>query len=46
MASLEVNIRTQSMQMTRSEAQKAAAIHYFKSEFDLARSTKRMGIFG
>lgn len=46
MGGLEVNIRMQRMQMTRAEAQKAAAIHYFKSEFDLARSTKRMGIFG
>ncbi|MBV6443658.1 MAG: hypothetical protein EPGJADBJ_05441 [Saprospiraceae bacterium] len=43
---LQTNIRSQSVEMARSEAQKAAAIHYFKSEFDLARSTKRMGIFG
>lgn len=46
MAMLEVSVRTQRVQMTRAEAQKVAAVHYFKSEFDLARSTKRMGIFG
>lgn len=43
---LQATVRTNSVEMARSEAQKSAAIHYFKSEFDLARSTKRMGIFG
>lgn len=45
-SNLELIIRNNTMQMTRAEAQKAAAIHYFKSEFDLARSAKRLGIFG
>lgn len=45
-ADLQANIRTQQVHMAKTEARKVATVHYFKSEYDLARSTKRMGVFG
>lgn len=43
---LNGRIRELNVKLARTEAHMIATISYFKSEFDLARATKRMGIFG
>lgn len=44
--SIKAKIRDLYLQLARAEAHMVATISYFKSEFDLARSSKRLGIFG
>jgi hypothetical protein len=43
---LGAKIRELHVQLARAEAHMVATISYFKSEFDLARSSKRLGIYG
>ncbi len=43
---LRAKIRELHVQLARAEAHMIATISYFKSEFDLARSSKRLGIYG
>lgn len=43
---LSAKIRELHVQLARAEAHMIATISYFKSEFDLARSSKRLGIYG
>ena len=43
---LSAKIRELHVQLARAEAHMVATISYFKSEFDLARSSKRLGIYG
>jgi len=43
---LGAKIRELHVQLARAEAHMIATISYFKSEFDLARSSKRLGIYG